>query len=136
MILEAGPGQRGSEQIVARYTNEWVEQISWPDELQRVGFALYDGRRFNDALTVFSKLEQLAVEESSETDAALALIWQGHILDMMNRRNEAVARYQQVAEMNLSEGAQHDQYEMSFVFSTYAKERIQSPFTYTENAVP
>jgi proline iminopeptidase len=136
VILEAGPGKRGSEQILARYTNEWVEQISWPDELQRVGFALYDGRRFNDALIVFSKLEQLAVDESSETDAALALIWQGHILDMMNRRNEAVARYQQVAEMTISDGAQHDQYEMSFVYSTYAKERIQSPFTYTENVVP
>ena len=136
VILAAGSGKRGSEQIVARYTNDWVEQISWPDELQRVGFALYDRRRFDDALVVFSKLEQLAVEESSETDAAMALIWQGHILDMLNRRNEAVVLYQQVAEMNLSDSTQHDEYAMSYVFSDYAKERIQTPFTYIENVLP
>lgn len=136
VIRDAGPGKRGSGQITARYTNEWVEQISWSDELRRLGFALYDKRRFEDALVVFSKLEQLAVEEVSETAAAMALIWQGHILDMMNRRDEAVARYQQVAAMNLGDSTKHDQYGMAYVFSAYAEERIQTPFTYIENLFP
>jgi pimeloyl-ACP methyl ester carboxylesterase len=136
VILNAGPGKRGSAQIVAAYTNELVAQIASPDELQRVGFALYDSRRFDDALVVFSKVEQLAVEDSSETDVVRALIWQGHILDMLNRRNEAVVLYQQVAEMNLSGSTQHNQYEMSYVFSDYARERIQTPFTYIENVLP
>ena len=136
VILSAGPGKRGSEEIVAAYTKEWAEQISWLNELQRLGFALYDARRFDDALAVFLKFEQLAVEESSETDAAIALIWQGHILDMLNRRNEAVVLYQQVVEMNLSDSTQHDEYEMSYVFSDHAKERIQTPFTYIENVLP
>ncbi len=136
VIRDAGPGKRGSEQIMARYTNEWVEQISWSDELRRVGFALYDKRRFEDALVAFSKLEQLAMDEVSETAAAMALIWQGHILDMLNRRIEAVARYQQVAAMNLGDTTKHDQYGMAYVFSTYAEERIQTPFTYIENLLP
>jgi hypothetical protein len=55
---------------------------------------------------------------------------------MLNRRNEAVVLYQQVAEMNLSDATQHDEYEMSYVFSDYAKERIQTPFTYIENVLP
>ena len=121
---------------MARYTNEWVEQISWSDELRRVGFALYDKRRFEDALVAFSKLEQLAMDEVSETAAAMALIWQGHILDMLDRRIEAVARYQQVAAMNLGDTTKHDQYGMAYVFSTYAEERIQTPFTYIENLLP
>jgi len=136
IILNAGPGKHGSEEIVAAYKKEWVKQISWLNELQRLGFALYDNRRFNDALTVFSKLEQLAVEESSETEAAMALIWQGHILDILNRRNEAVVLYQKVAEMNLGDSTQHDEYEMSYVFRDYAKERIQTPFIYVENVLP
>jgi proline iminopeptidase len=136
VILDAGPGKRGSEEIAAAYTNAWVVQLSRPDELRRVGFALYDSLRFNDALAVFSKLEQLALEKSNETDAAIALIWQGHLLDMMNRRDQAVARYQQVAEMNLGDDMRHDQYEMSYVPSAYAHERIQTPFTYVENVLP
>jgi proline iminopeptidase len=136
VIRDAGPGKRGSEQIMAGYASEWLEQVSSSDDLRRLGFALYEHRRFDDALVVFSKLEQLSVEESSETDTAMALIWQGHILDMMNRRDEAVARYQQVAAMNLGDGMQHDQYEMDYVFSAYAEERIQAPFAYVENRLP
>jgi hypothetical protein len=121
---------------MARYTDEWLEQISWPDELSRVGFALYDDRRFDDALVAFSNLEQLATDEPSKTTAAMALIWQGHILDLMNRRNEAVARYKQVAAMSLGDGTKHDQYGMAYVFSAYAEERMQTPFAYIENLLP
>ena len=136
VIRNAGPGKRGSEQIMARYTDEWLEQISWPDELSRVGFALYDDRRFDDALVAFSKLEQLAIDEPSQTTGAMALIWQGHILDIMNQRNEAVARYKQVAAMNLGDGKKHDQYGMAYDFSAYAEERMQTPFAYIENLLP
>lgn len=136
VVLDAGPGKRGSEQIMAHYTKEWVEQITWTDELSRVGFALYDARRFDDALVVFSRLEQLAADETSKTTVAMALIWQGHCLDMMNKRIEAVARYQQVAAMTLGDGTTHDQYGMAYVFSDYAEERMQTPFTYIENLLP
>ena len=136
VIRDAGPGKRGSEQIMARYTGEWVEQILWPDELWRVGFALYDKRRFEEALVAFSKLEQLAADEVSETAAAMALIWQGHVLDMMERRKEAVARYQRVAAMNLGDSTDHEQYGMAYAVSAYAEERIQTPFTYIENVLP
>ena len=136
LILDAGPGKGGSEQITARYTDAWVDQISDLDELSRVGFALYDDRRFDDALFVFTKLEQLAADETNKATAAMALIWQGHCLDMMNERSEAVARYQRVAAMTLSESTKHDQYGMAYVFSTYAEERTQTPFTYVENLLP
>jgi proline iminopeptidase len=136
VIRDAGPGKHGSEQIMAHYSNDWAEQITWPDELRRVGFALYDDRRFDDALDVFSKLERLAADGPGKTTAAMALIWQGHCLDMMNKRIEAVARYQQVAEMALSDSTKHDQYGMAYVFSSYAEERMQTPFTYIENVLP
>jgi len=135
-VLETGPGKNGSEQITARYTDGWIEQLPWSDELRRVGFALYDSKHFEEALGVFSKLEQVAMADGNETAVATALIWQGHILDIMNKRQEAVARYQKVAAMNLDDGTQHDQYDMDYLFSAYAGERIQTPFTYIENRLP
>jgi pimeloyl-ACP methyl ester carboxylesterase len=136
VVLDAGPGRRGSDQIMARFADDWIERLTEADELRRVGFALYDRNRLEDALAAFLKLEQLAENAGDETAAATALIWQGHMLDIMNRRDEAMARYQKVAALNLSDGANHEQYGMAYAFGDYAQERLQTPFTYIENRLP
>ena len=55
-----------------------------------------------------------------------ALIWQGHMLDLLGRREEAVALYQQVVEMK-SRGADAtttvDSYGLQYVPRIYAKEK-------------
>jgi hypothetical protein len=41
-----------------------------------------------------------------------------------------------VAAMNLGDGTKHDQYGMTYDFSAYAEERMQTPFAYIQNLLP
>jgi hypothetical protein len=65
----------------------------------------------------------------------LALLWQGHMLDLLGEREEAVSRYAIVAGMNLTNRWQHGQYGLSYELSPYAKERTETPFKRIENQV-
>jgi hypothetical protein len=63
----------------------------------------------------------------------MGTIWQGHVLDLLGRREEAVAAYRKVVEMNVKEVQRHDQYGLAYSPSEYAAERIASPFVPIEN---
>ena len=58
------------------------------------------------------------------------------MLDLLARRDEAVARYQRVVDMDLDGGMRHDQYGLAFSYTPYAQERIEAPFERVENALP
>ena len=87
--------------------------------------------QYSEALHVFEQMEK-AVGSDSRFQA-LALIWQGHILDLSGRRKEAIVRYKKVADMNLNDQWQHSQYGLRYKLSPYAKERMASPFQRIEN---
>jgi len=63
----------------------------------------------------------------------MALIWQGHMLDLLGRRDEAIAVYKRVVDMNISIRCRHSQYGMIYSPSTYAAKRIKEPFQRIEN---
>jgi len=136
VVRNAGPGKSGSEKIVFRYTHDWIEQMPWFNELRRVGFALYDADRYEEALEAFTVLEGVSRKDGSDTGLAIALIWQGHMLDLLKQRDEAVERYQQVVDLALKEGMRHDQYKMTYNFNLYAEERIREPFSRIANSMP
>jgi tetratricopeptide (TPR) repeat protein len=96
-----------------------------------MGFAHYDMERYAEALYIFEQFEKKF--GSNATQRGLSLIWQGHMLDVLGRREEAIARYRIVAELNLSSRRQHSQYGLSYELSPYAKERMQTPFKRVEN---
>ena len=64
---------------------------------------------------------------------AVALIWQGHMLDLLDKRVEAVARYRKAAGLNFSGQQRHDQYGLAYYPSAYARQRMDSPFVRVEN---
>jgi len=64
---------------------------------------------------------------------ALSMIWQGHVLDLLGKRKEAIALYKQVAEMNIDEVWQHSQYGLKYAISPYARDRMKTPFKRIEN---
>jgi proline iminopeptidase len=134
-LRAAGVGKGGSQQIIAAYSPGWLEQLRWSTELRRVGFALYDFERYEEALGAFVSLEEVAAAEGGDTSLATALIWQGHILDLLALREEAMARYQRVVDMDLNEGVRHDQYGLAFYYSAYAAERLLEPFERIENSL-
>ena len=122
--------------IAASYAADWLQQVPWFNETLRVGFALYDSGRFGEALAAFEELQQIAAREEDEAGLATALLWQGHMLDLLDQRGDALNRYQQVADMNLDGGTRHEAYDMEYAYSAYAAERLQVPFEHIENSLP
>lgn len=135
-LKAAGWGRSGSRQIVEAYGSGWLEKMDRSGDLLRLGFALYDLRRYEGALEVFSKMEDVARSEGDSARAAVALIWQGHMLDLLGRREEALTLYQRVVGMKLEDGVQHSQYDLTYAYSPYAAERLRSPFQRIENRLP
>lgn len=126
-----GYGRQSSEKIAKAYTKEGLEDLENFDEFLRIGFALYDVKRYEEALYVFS--ECAGYPDDNTFRRAEALIWQGHMLDLLGKRTEAVAAYQQAADMHLRDVIRHDQYDVEYSLDTYPGERLKSPFSRVEN---
>lgn len=124
LLASSGWGRKSSEKIAARYAEGWLEQLSDSTLLLRLGFALYDAKRYGDALAVFEKLGQ------THGRSGVALIWQGHVLDLLGRRGEAVAAYMKASA--LSVGARHDQHGL-VLDRAYVEKRIETPFERVES---
>lgn len=98
---------------------------------QTLGLALYDAARYEEALAIFVKME--AADNADPEDRALAAIWQGHMLDLLGRRDDAIARYQAVVDMDLTRGVEQGQYGLHYDFAPYAQSRAETPFIRIEN---
>lgn len=98
--------------------------------LRDLGLALYDAKRYEEALAAFERMEKQ--DNADEEARALALTWQGHVLDLLGRRSEAVARYETLAGMGLTGGVHQDDYGLRYEFTPYAKERMTTLFTRVE----
>jgi tetratricopeptide (TPR) repeat protein len=98
---------------------------------ETLGLALYDARRYEEALGAFERMA--AATNANEDDRAIAVTWQGHMLDLLGRRDEAIARYQEVAGLGLESSMRFDRYGLSYAVTPYAKERIKTPFIRIEN---
>jgi proline iminopeptidase len=126
-----GWGIFSSRELAARYSPEWLETLDGSRYFMRVGFALYDVERYDDALAVFERIETRFGDDQKMK--AFGLIWQGHMLDLLGRRPEALARYQRAAALNVSESWMHGQYGLKYELSPYARERLKTPFKRVEN---
>jgi tetratricopeptide (TPR) repeat protein len=130
-INRLGWGPKSSQQIAAQYRPAWLDQVTDPETVQRVAFALYDTARYAEALAMFERMEARAGD--SQRRQVRALLWQGHMLDLLGRRAEAIKRYKEVADMGLDSEMVQSQYNLKFQCSPYAKERMATPFTRLEN---
>lgn len=86
--------------------------------------ALYDVGRYLEALTVFQKMENVDGAEGA------ALVWQGQMLDLLGKREEALTAYQKSTNFDLA--TRHDQYGI-ILGKKYVAKRLESPFTRLEN---
>ncbi len=129
-----GWGWNSSQKLAEKYSREWLEMFETLDSYLRTGFALYDVENYVEALFVFERMQWEAGEKKEKRYEAVALIWQGHMLDLLGRRDEAVNRYGQAAGMNLSDTQMHGQYGLKYEISPYAKERMTEPFRRIDNS--
>ena len=98
-----------------------------------LGCALYDVRRYDEALVVFERMRRCAAASKLALSEAMALIWKGHMLDLLGRREEAVRCYGQAAEMGVTDQCMHGQYGLRYSPSPYARERMSRPFERVDN---
>ena len=88
-----------------------------------VAGALINGDYWNEALDAFSRAEQHGF------DQVACLIWQGHILDVLGRRDQAVDKYKAAlkARWNFPQ-MRHDNWGI-VVDLNWVQERLKTPFT-------
>ena len=103
--------QAGELQIADAYT-QW-----------KLALLLYDGRHYPEALDAMTREQHLAKGDLQFG----ALVWQGHILDLLGRRSEAVARYEEALKMEGSPSIRHDQYNMT-INKQRVEDRVKTPF--------
>ena len=130
-LRNLGWGRKSNETIVACYSQEQMKKIEEAWLLFKLGLALYDMKKYEEALSAFRRIRE--VNESQDADA---LIWQGHMLDLLGRREEAVAVYQQVVEIKARSADATtivDSFGLQYIPRIYAKERMKSPFRRIEN---
>ncbi|NIN11720.1 MAG: alpha/beta fold hydrolase [Gemmatimonadales bacterium] len=132
----AGDGISGSRRLAEVYSRDKLDHSAPWFELTRIGFALYDVANHEEALHVFSVLERAAATRGDRGSIALGLIWQGHMLDLLGRREEALARYQRVLDLGYDGWMRHDQYGLRIVYLPHAAERLETPFRRVENTWP
>ena len=147
----SGWGWNSSRDLAARYSRDWLDQFDETRSFMRLGFAFYDVEDYAEGLFVFERMEEMAAhsrQDESEDEVggetfsphspheAFALIWQGHMLDLLGRRDEAIERYHRAADMNLDNTWQHGQYGMRYSLSSYAAQRMETPFERVSNSDP
>ncbi|MGW8265074.1 MAG: alpha/beta fold hydrolase [Longimicrobiales bacterium] len=126
-------GATASRELAAGFVPAWLDSLDSYSEFLRMGFALYDVERYEDGLMVFHAMEEAFAD--LKEPLALSLIWEGHMLDLLGRRSEALPLYREVAEMDLTDEWSHGQYGLRYQLSPWARERMASPFVRKENSV-
>jgi len=126
-------GWSASQAIAEAFDPGWVEEITSPTEYLRLGFALYDMKRYDDALEVFTRFQGWGQEGGEVEYSALGSIWRGHMLDLLGRRSEAMAAYQRVVDLSLDDSWSHGQYGLRYALSPWAAQRLETPFQRIEN---
>lgn len=131
LVDSFGWGSASSRELAAKYSPAWLESLDSSRYVMRIGFALYDEKRYGDALKLFERLETRF--GSDPKMKAFALIWQGHMLDLSGRRPEALTCYREAAHLAVTDTYTHGQYGLKYQLNPYAAERLRTPFRRIEN---
>ncbi len=86
-----------------------------------LGMHLYDEKHDQEALEAFQN------ESKQSPESFIGFVWQGHIHDLMNHREEALKCYQKALAMNPRTWVRHDQWGMK-IDRSWIEKRIESPF--------
>jgi len=92
------------------------------DTWAKLGLLLYDGQHYPEALDAMTRVAQ------ADSDWRFAaLVWRGHLLDLLGRRPEAVAAYQEALKVPGTPSMEHSQYKL-IIDKQWVEERLKTPF--------
>jgi tetratricopeptide (TPR) repeat protein len=90
----------------------------------KLAFALYDGKYYDEAMEAWHRVAEL---DKNPVRIFAALVWQGHMADLLGRREEALAFYTEALKRDPGFPIRHDQYGMK-VGREWVEERLKEPF--------
>ena len=117
-----GAGKQALDVFVEAKAFTLTDDDAWV----KLGMALYDGKYYSEALEAF---QRVGLSEKSEAIVRfVSLVWQGQLLDLLGRRDEALDRYGRALKLDIGGSAmRHDQYGM-IINRKWAEERLKTPF--------
>lgn len=80
-----GWGPAAMEKLAQAYKRDWCDTLEDPISFLKMGFAHYEVKNYEEALYVFERMRRAAEKSQIRDHQALALIWQGHMLDLMEK---------------------------------------------------
>jgi tetratricopeptide (TPR) repeat protein len=91
----------------------------------KIGMTLYDGKYYQEALDAFERVQVHGKADPSHISAAI--VWQGHLLDLLGQREKAIACYKKALEQSGTLNMRHDQYKMR-LNRQWVEKRLEEPF--------
>jgi len=96
------------------------------DQWFKLAMLLYDSKHYREALETLRRVS--APSEKDPLTRFDALIWTGQILDLLGRRDEAIAAYKEAMKIDIGDKTRRfDQYDIA-VDREYVEERLKTPF--------
>lgn len=120
------------ERALQLFAQAQEEQLPAPDLWIKLGMALYDAGQYEEALAAFQQTEATSEDLVWRV---VGLVWQGQMLDLLGRRDEALACYRKaLAAGQLPTVVRHDQYGI-IINKDWIQARIDTPFRRMEAVV-
>ncbi|HIE28386.1 TPA: hypothetical protein EYP66_13985 [Candidatus Poribacteria bacterium] len=123
-MIQELPWTGSGERAVDVFKKACEYDMKTADSWGKLGLTLYDGEYYEEALEAFRKVVEF---EPKSIWGFAARVWQGHLLDLLDRRDEAVEQYRIAQEMEDVGTMRHDQYGL-VINQEWVKVRLQTPF--------
>ncbi|MGE5456821.1 MAG: tetratricopeptide repeat protein, partial [Methanococcaceae archaeon] len=121
--ISAVPYDGGNKEKILKCYNKAVEiNLSDPDAWYIMGIKLVADDCYNEAYNSFSK----ALDTAFAIHFA-SLVWMGHLNDLKNKREEAIAMYRKALDAYPGFPVQHDQWKI-VIDRKWIEERMRVPF--------
>ncbi len=117
-----GAGERALQVFKRMKIGELSDSFSW----LKLGLTLYDGKHYEEALEAFQLTEELE-QPNSSARAFASVVWQGHINDLLGRRQEALEFYKKALSMPGDHEMRHDQYGIR-LSRRWVRDRLERSF--------
>ena len=119
--------------LAGNYSATWLAESHDASQLCAMGLALFEENRFEDSLMAFHAVKPDRPDDDEYY--LIALVWQGHIFDLLHRRGEALKYYRQALQRYRGEESQHTQYRI-VIDHRWIKTRIKSSFKLGDHNMP
>jgi tetratricopeptide (TPR) repeat protein len=124
-VLEM-PWTGAGDQAAAFYKQARKLKVKDGDVLLKLWMSLYDGRHYEEALDACRDAAEL-YKGSDNVRFFIAMYWQGIVLDVLGRREEALERYREALPLAGDLKIQHSQYDL-LIDRAWVEQRLKEPF--------